>query len=90
MSQLSGNLGTTRKRKHKAALRELYGDCCHWCGGVMDFSGIDYDECATLEHLVPRSEGGTNERSNLRLAHKRCNVDRSYPQPRRARQAVAA
>ncbi|WP_367179845.1 HNH endonuclease [uncultured Paraglaciecola sp.] len=28
---------------------------------------------ATIEHLVPMSFGGSNDLSNLRLAHKRCN-----------------
>jgi hypothetical protein len=30
----------------------------------------------TLDHVVPRAKGGTNQDSNLRLAHGRCNAER--------------
>lgn len=31
---------------------------------------------ATFEHLTPRSQGGTNEESNLALSHSKCNQAR--------------
>ena len=30
----------------------------------------------TIDHAIPKARGGTNELSNLRLAHERCNHDR--------------
>ncbi|WP_367179785.1 HNH endonuclease [uncultured Paraglaciecola sp.] len=33
----------------------------------------NFMDMATIEHLEPISNGGTNDLSNLRLAHKRCN-----------------
>ena len=28
----------------------------------------------TIDHVIPRSKGGTNQIFNLRLSHKRCNI----------------
>lgn len=39
---------------------------------------------ATIEHIVPLSQGGTHHESNLRLAHKRCNVARGSSCPGKA------
>ena len=33
-------------------------------------------EDATLDHLIPASQGGTSTRDNLSLAHKWCNLSR--------------
>lgn len=35
---------------------------------------------ANRDHIVPVSEGGTNHRSNLRLAHYGCNIRRGNDQ----------
>lgn len=32
--------------------------------------------CASLDHVIPVSEGGTNDVWNLRLTHLRCNLSR--------------
>lgn len=42
-----------------------YRPPCHLCGRP----GAD-----TVDHLLPLSQGGTNEPGNLRSAHKACNV----------------
>jgi 5-methylcytosine-specific restriction endonuclease McrA len=34
----------------------------------------DYENEATLDHVIPRSRGGGNTMENLRLAHKVCNI----------------
>jgi hypothetical protein len=36
---------------------------------------------ATVDHVVPRSRGGSNEPANLRLAHRRCNGTRGNHLP---------
>ena len=42
---------------------------------------------ATLEHIVPRSEGGSSHQENLAISHDRCNNQRhikpagSHPAP---------
>lgn len=42
---------------------------CWLCNG----SGLPNDQA---DHVIPRARGGTNERSNLRRAHRRCNAGR--------------
>lgn len=76
---MSGGLG--RKMKHK--LRDRHGDNCHWCGKPMCFDTNEDPLSASIEHIIPKSDGGTNKQANLRLAHRRCNEDRSVPTPRR-------
>lgn len=31
---------------------------------------------ATFEHLTPVAKGGSHKRTNLRLAHRKCNEER--------------
>jgi 5-methylcytosine-specific restriction endonuclease McrA len=45
------------------------GGHCWLCGGWL---GDDI----TLDHVVPKTKGGTNQDANLRLAHERCNKER--------------
>lgn len=47
-------------------LRERDGICCWYCGIFIEDEG-------TVEHLIPRSVGGSNAPSNLVLAHQTCN-----------------
>ena len=82
---MTAKIGSAAKRRIYAHLRERHGDNCHWCGKPMDFVDKLNPLSATIEHLVPKSKGGTNEQSNLRLAHRRCNEDRSEPTPKRVR-----
>jgi 5-methylcytosine-specific restriction endonuclease McrA len=34
---------------------------------------IDHPKRATFDHIQPKSLGGRNDATNLRLAHKQCN-----------------
>lgn len=36
---------------------------------------------ATLEHIIPRSRGGTDEMSNLSISHRFCNAKRGNAMP---------
>ena len=42
---------------------------------------------ATLDHIVPRSSGGSDDPANLRLAHRHCNSKRGAPELRPRRTA---
>lgn len=62
--------------------RRLYiflrdGGLCWICGKPVDLkllpSSKQWDECLTLDHIIPQSKGGTWKTSNLRAAHKLCN-----------------
>lgn len=57
--------------------REVYerdGWTCQLCGDPVD-PDLDYPDpaCASLDHVVPLSRGGTHDSTNLQLAHLRCN-----------------
>lgn len=59
-------------------LRERDGAKCALCGDRMNFTVTtgprgESDDGPTIDHIVPRSLGGTNELANLQLAHWRCN-----------------
>lgn len=62
-------------RNHRRVLREE--TTCHICGKPVDktLSGR-LAEGPSVDHIVPRSEGGGNDRQNLRLAHQHCNNKR--------------
>lgn len=55
--------------------------CCVWCGQkVATGPGIRDGQpgrLATLDHLVPRSEGGSNRPANLVTACLECNSERA-------------
>lgn len=62
---------STYRRLHKEAKQP--GDVrprCFYCGGECYRRGPDR---GSIEHLVPRSQGGQRTRGNLRLAHFDCN-----------------
>jgi 5-methylcytosine-specific restriction endonuclease McrA len=50
---------------------------CHICGREVDkrLSGDD-PLGPTVDHVRRLADSGTNERANLRLAHRRCNSSR--------------
>jgi 5-methylcytosine-specific restriction endonuclease McrA len=67
---------TKQKKSKKANLIEEFGAKCWWC--EHNFS----PEKLTLDHLRPKSKGGSNSLENLRLACFNCNNSRGnslYP-----------
>jgi 5-methylcytosine-specific restriction endonuclease McrA len=48
---------------------------CLICGGPLRFSARS-GEGATVEHILPRSLGGTNDLRNLGVAHPHCNGEK--------------
>lgn len=54
-----------------------YGSVCHLCGLPIDLSVPRMEPGGlSVDHVLPRSRGGTDDLSNLRPAHRRCNVRR--------------
>ena len=45
---------------------------CYICG-----CGLNSRQRPTIEHVVPKSRGGSNEPRNLRIACQPCNVDKN-------------
>jgi len=62
---------------------------CLICAGPLRFDARDGGG-ATVEHIVPRSGGGTEELLNLGLTHASCNYEKGInwdePKKRRGRQ----
>lgn len=51
------------------------GPRCSICRVLLERRALDstHPNYITFDHIVPRSRGGTDAHSNLRLAHKACN-----------------
>ena len=71
--------------KQVMSLRNRDGDGCCWCGMLLRYptgaerrrgGGTHGPDDVTIEHLVPVAQGGTDEESNLLLAHAACNNER--------------
>ena len=63
-----------KKRQRFEKLRELHGDKCWRCYRPMNFDlPPGHDQAPTIEHLTPKSKGGTSALDNLCLCHRRCN-----------------
>jgi hypothetical protein len=55
---------------------------CWVCGGDVDHEVAPTAAGApTIDHVLPKALGGTNDASNLRLAHRRCNGRRGSRLP---------
>jgi 5-methylcytosine-specific restriction endonuclease McrA len=66
------------KRRMVAELLARDGDKCWLCSRPMK------DEHESIEHLVARSEGGTDDPENLALCHRGCNMHlANRPLPRK-------
>lgn len=67
--------GQAPSRRHR--MFEGQRGLCHLCGEAMLLEvAQDHPEFATYDHLLPASAGGTKAASNIRLAHRRCNMAR--------------
>lgn len=74
-------LNTRRRIFPKVSKRELViardGLKCCWCGVKCEPTGNpNCNRFATLEHVVRRADGGSNDLSNLKIACRRCNNGR--------------
>lgn len=65
-----------QKRAKKANLILEFGSKCFWCECKLSAENL------TLDHLKPKSKGGSNSLENLRLSCSPCNSSRGdslYP-----------
>lgn len=55
------------------------GEWCRLCGFVVDMTVRHPDSMSpTVDHIVPRALGGSDEPENLQLAHKGCNSSKRH------------
>jgi len=66
-SALSARGSTRRWRKLRAAVLVRDNGICHICG---------LGGARSVDHIVPRAHGGSDELSNLAAAHGSCNSER--------------
>lgn len=62
--------GAQRRRELKLRLCGEQNWRCAYCGKPME------DETASIDHVIARSRGGSNEWENLVAAHRQCNEDK--------------
>lgn len=53
----------------KTAIKNQWDNKCAYCGS---------DKNLTLDHIVPRSKGGSNHTTNVLCACDSCNSDKAY------------
>jgi len=64
----------TRKKMYDTIARQLHGNVPCWvCGAHVA------REDATLEHIRPKSAGGSSHQDNLAISHAACNRNRHAP-----------
>ena len=56
-------------------LKHRDGLCCWLCGYLIQ------QDCFSIDHVIPKSMGGSDHTNNLRLAHKKCNNTRGNRPP---------
>lgn len=65
-----------RVRQSQRSLRVFQRDnfTCRYCGGKVKLTVPEDDPLrATVDHVIPRSRGGTDQYENLVTAHFQCN-----------------
>ncbi len=63
-----------KKQQRFEQLRQRDGDNCWRCKRPMRFElPRGHDQAPTIEHIMPKSKGGTLALDNLCLCHGRCN-----------------
>lgn len=58
------------------------GKKCHWCGCATYLKNDNAWDKATVDHVIPRYKGGSNDPDNLVSACNRCNNRRNWEDQR--------
>lgn len=72
-------LGSKQRKKIRRAVRMRDGDHCWICLKLMHTHDM------SIDHVIPKSDGGTNVLENFKLAHRFCNESRTWGQITRER-----
>lgn len=67
--------GGRRVQRARAIVIALHGPTCWLCG-----QAIRPGQAWDVDHVIPRSEGGSDALANLRPAHASCNRSRGRKQ----------
>ena len=72
LSNLSAATAIPVKVQRRIKVADRFNWQCYWCGQGLQHE-FGYLNSATIEHLLPRSQGGKNGMYNLAAACYRCN-----------------
>ncbi len=67
-----------KKRKKREILFQRQKGHCAICGDELKLSNSNplHPNAISIDHIIPRSLGGSNFLHNLRVVHRRCNIAR--------------
>jgi hypothetical protein len=80
-SPTAGNRGQGGKWLHPTTRRRIYerdGWRCVWCCAQVERNAVGIVRQATIDHVIPRSRGGSNRASNLITCCSLCNAKRGH------------
>jgi 5-methylcytosine-specific restriction endonuclease McrA len=66
---------TLTREEWENVVKERCG-ICHVCGSPISYE-IGSPDTLSLDHLLPMSRGGSNNKENVAPAHRRCNQNRT-------------
>ena len=80
--KVKNRINGKRAQRRRALLITRQKNKCHWCGLPMtpakqQGDGNPRHSSATIEHLVPLQDGGTNHLFNTVAVHYSCNQARN-------------
>lgn len=76
MSKSQSRLSGSRRRAMVQSIADRDGWYCWWCGIPLAMDETDTRQAATLDHLITRGAGGSNQFDNQVIACSPCNQDR--------------
>lgn len=68
----------------KKAWKAKFGCNCPSCNREMNFKNSHAKNFATIDHIIARGLGGTDELHNIQVICRRCNNDKSRDEGRKA------
>ena len=70
----SKRLGGAQRLARRRQVTQIYGYVCHLCDlSIPEKTEPGSDWCLSLDHVVPRSRGGSHKQENILPAHRYCN-----------------
>jgi 5-methylcytosine-specific restriction endonuclease McrA len=70
-------VGPNRYQRLRAEVLLTKPPVCAWCGREIDLALSGKDPLGpTIDHILPRSKGGTNRPDHLQPMHRQCNERR--------------
>ena len=75
----AARVGRKNAERHRWTIQTLirkHGGLCHLCNKPVEMHDEHSPTYATIDHIVPLSRGGSENLSNIALAHRGCNASK--------------